>query len=99
MIFSGGDSCKIALTWFTAGIFQGEQRVPWRDKGREYVYVTYGNFSSFLTEPAIELSSRAAPSVEANHKVNGHITERNSGGRWIKKPTNNKKTFLYAEVV
>ena len=36
-------------------------------------------------EPALELHSRAAPSVEAHHRVNGPDTERNSGGRWIKK--------------
>ena len=34
---------------------------------------------------ALELHSRAAPSVEANHRVNGPDTERNSGGRGIKK--------------
>ena len=36
-------------------------------------------------EPALELHSRAAPSVEAHHRINGPDTERNSGGRWIKK--------------
>ena len=36
-------------------------------------------------EPALELHSRAAPSVEAHHCVNGPDTERNSGGRSIVK--------------
>ena len=34
-------------------------------------------------EPALELHSRAAPSVEAHHHVNGPDTGRNSRGRWI----------------
>ena len=34
-------------------------------------------------EPALELQSRAAPNVEAHHRVNGSDTERNSGGRRI----------------
>ena len=38
-----------------------------------------------ILEPALELSSRAAPSVEAHYCVNGPNTERNSGGRQIKK--------------
>ena len=37
------------------------------------------------SEPALELNSRAAPSVEAHHRVNGQNTGRISGGRWIKK--------------
>ena len=32
-------------------------------------------------EPALELQSRAEPSVEAHHPVNGPDTGRNSGGR------------------
>ena len=35
-------------------------------------------------EPALELYSRAAPSVEAHNRVNGPDTRINSGGRWIK---------------
>ena len=34
-------------------------------------------------DPALELPSRAAPSVEAHHLVNGPDTGRNSGGRGI----------------
>ena len=38
-------------------------------------------------EPALELHSRAAPSVEAHHCVNSPDTGRNSGGRrTVKKP-------------
>ena len=37
------------------------------------------------SEPAQELNRRAAPSVEAHHRVNGPNTGRNSGGRRIKK--------------
>ena len=33
------------------------------------------------SEPAKELTSRAAPRVEAHHRVNGPDTGRNSGGR------------------
>ena len=40
-------------------------------------------------EPALELDSRAAPSVEAHHRVYGQETGRNSGGRQKK----NKKNF------
>ena len=36
-------------------------------------------------EAALGLYSRAAPSVEAHHYVNGPDTGRNSGGRQIKK--------------
>ena len=36
-------------------------------------------------EPTLELHSRAVPSAEANHLVNGPYTGRNSGGRQIKK--------------
>ena len=36
------------------------------------------------SEPAKEQHSRAAPSVEAHHRVNGPDTGRNSGGRRIK---------------
>ena len=35
--------------------------------------------------PALELHSRAAPIVEAHHRVNGPDTGRNSGGRQIEK--------------
>ena len=35
------------------------------------------------SEPALELHSRAVPSVEAHHRVNGPDTGRNSGGRQI----------------
>ena len=35
------------------------------------------------SEPALELHSRAAPSVEAHHHVNGPDTGRNLGGRRI----------------
>ena len=35
------------------------------------------------SEPAIELHSRAAPSVEAHHSFSGPDQGRNSGGRWI----------------
>ena len=31
------------------------------------------------SEPALELQSRAAPSVESHHRVSGPNTERNSG--------------------
>ena len=34
-------------------------------------------------EPALELHSRFAPSVEAHHRVNSHATGRNSEGRRI----------------
>ena len=44
-------------------------------------------------EPALELHSRAAPSVEAHHRVNGPDTGRNSGGRRIIKKKNFKITF------
>ena len=37
------------------------------------------------SELALELLSRAAPMVEAHHRVNDPNTERNSGGRQIKK--------------
>ena len=36
-------------------------------------------------EPALELHSGAAPTVEAHHRVNGPDIGRNSGGRRIKK--------------
>ena len=36
-------------------------------------------------EPALELHSRAAPSVEAHHHINSPETGENSGGRQIKK--------------
>ena len=36
-------------------------------------------------EPALELHSRAAPSVEAHHLVNSPVTGKNFGGRRIKK--------------
>ena len=36
-------------------------------------------------EPTLELHSRAAPRFEAHHPVHGPDTERNSGGRRIKK--------------
>ena len=35
-------------------------------------------------EPVLELHSRAVPSVEVHHCVNGPDTGRNSGGRWKK---------------
>ena len=35
------------------------------------------------SEPALELPSRAAPSVEAHHRSDGPDTGRNSGGRRI----------------
>ena len=35
------------------------------------------------SEPALELHSRAVPSVEAHHSVNGPNTGRNSGGRRV----------------
>ena len=38
-------------------------------------------------EPTLELHSRAAPSVEAHHRVSGPTTGRNSGGRQIIKKT------------
>ena len=37
------------------------------------------------SEPALELHSRAAPSVEAHHHVSGANTGRNARGRRIKK--------------
>ena len=37
-----------------------------------------------LLLPTLELNSRAAPSVEEHHSVNGPDTGRNSGGRQIK---------------
>ena len=36
------------------------------------------------SEPALELKSRAVPSVKAHHPVSGPNTGRNSGGRRIK---------------
>ena len=36
------------------------------------------------SEPALELHSRAAPSVEAHQRINGPNTGRNSRGRRIK---------------
>ena len=38
-------------------------------------------------EPTLELNSRATPSVEAHHPVNGPDTGRFSGGRRIKNLT------------
>ena len=35
------------------------------------------------SEPAQEQQSRAVPSVEAHHHVNGPDTGKNTGGRWI----------------
>ena len=37
------------------------------------------------SEPALELHSRAVPSVDAHHRVSGPNTGGNSGGRPIKK--------------
>ena len=39
-------------------------------------------------EPALDLHSRAAPNVEAHHRVNSPNTGRNSRGRQIKKYNN-----------
>ena len=39
--------------------------------------------TSHESEPALELHSRAAPSVDAHHSAVGPDTGRNSGGRWI----------------
>ena len=36
-----------------------------------------------IQEPTLELHSRAVPSVEAHHRVNGPNTGRNSGDRQI----------------
>ena len=38
-----------------------------------------------MTEPTLVLHSRAVPSVDAHHHISGPNTERNSGGRRIKK--------------
>ena len=46
---------------------------------------------TLISEPALQLHSRAAPTVEAHHRVSGPNTGRNSGGRWIQKKE--KKTF------
>ena len=40
------------------------------------------------SEPALELHTRAPPSVEAHHRSDGPETGRNSEGRRIKKETN-----------
>ena len=40
-----------------------------------------------ISEPALELHSRAAPRVEAHHRVNNLNTGRNSGGTRIIKKT------------
>ena len=57
-----------------------------------YSTVTVERISSYKlvnkspkSEPALELHSRAAPSVEAHQHVSGPNTGRNSGGRRIKK--------------
>ena len=42
-------------------------------------------YDAMNQESALELHSRAEPSVEAHHLVNGADTGRNSGGRRIKK--------------
>ena len=47
-------------------------------------YITMINMSHDQ-EPALELHSRAVPSVDAHHGVNGPDTGSNSGGRRIKK--------------
>ena len=44
------------------------------------------------SEPALELHSRDAPSVEAHHRVNGPNAGRNSGGRRI---INKNYAFLH----
>ena len=46
--------------------------------GLEHVsnlYLTIGTSSKKIQEPALELHSRAAPSVEAHHRVNGLTQE------------------------
>ena len=48
-------------------------------------------------EPALELHSRAAPSVEAHHRVNNPDTARNSGGRRIKRNNNNNNHKIKKE--
>ena len=46
---------------------------------------TKSGYKPLNQEPALELNSRAAPSVEAHLRVSGPTTGRNSGGRRIKK--------------
>ena len=48
------------------------------DKGLKPIWIQAPN-----QEPALELHSRAAPSVEAHHHVKGPDTGRNFGGRRI----------------
>ena len=51
------------------------------------------------SEPALELQSRAVPSVEAHHRVNSPDTGRNLGGRRIKKhPLRKDKTSQYYKI-
>ena len=45
------------------------------------VYAFQNNINGHKSESALELHSRAAPSVEAHHRVSGPNTERNSQGR------------------
>ena len=46
-------------------------------------------------EPAQELQSRAAQSVEAHHHVNGPDTGRNSGEMWTIKNIEKTAVFTY----
>ena len=58
-------------------------RVPPPYEPVKYVNMGRGTDKSPKSEPAQELHSRAVPSVEAHHCVNGPNTKRNSGGRQI----------------
>ena len=47
-----------------------------------------------ISEPTLELHSRAVPSVVAHHHVSGPNTGRNSGGRGIKKSFGMSSLFI-----
>ena len=76
-------------------------RGGWRTKLKPYCFaLTRDNPQTHLdtypeSEPAQELHSRAAPSVEARHRSVGPDTGRNSGGRQIKKK---KKKIFWIEI-
>ena len=50
-----------------------------------YLILRIHDLILYIHELALELLSRAAPSVEAHHHVNGHDKGRNSGERQMKK--------------
>ena len=72
-------------------------------------FVTHNNYllyspiwdTSPKSEPALELISRAAPSVEAHHHSVGPDAGKNFRGRWIKKDMYkmyNKVTNIWVEM-